>query len=95
MFFVDHVIENDKKQDVIMVAVILDAILARIKQQLTDVLEVFFIIHNARNYQNDLLLVILPMICRTHDVELHNILHTDACYGKSCVDGHLMFRGEM
>lgn len=78
MFLVGHVIENDKKQDVIMVASILDALVARIKQQLVDVEEVCFISDNARNYQKDLQPVISPMICRTHEVQLHSILYPDA-----------------
>lgn len=88
MFFVDHVIENDKKQDIIMVASIIDALLAPIKVKLPEVVEVCFISDNANNYQNDLLPVIVPIICRTHDIGIHSILHPDAFYGKSCVDGH-------
>lgn len=88
MFSVDHVIENDRKQDVVMVAAIVDALVARIKKQLPETAEVCFISDNARNYNNDLLPVILPMICRRHGMRLHSILQTDACCGKSCVYGH-------
>lgn len=88
MFFVDHVIENDKKQDVVMVSGIVDALLARIKRQVPEAAEICFISDNARNYNNDLLPVMLPMICKSHNVQLHSILHPDACCGKSCVDGH-------
>lgn len=71
-----------------MVASILDAIIAQITKQLPEVAELCFISDNARNYQNDLLPFIVPMICRTYEVDLYSILHPDACCGKSCVDGH-------
>lgn len=88
MFFVDHVMENDKKQDVALTASILDALCYRVKLQLREAEEVVFISDNARNYNNDLLPILLPKICDSHGLLLRSYMHPDACCGKSCVDGH-------
>lgn len=78
IFFVDHVMENDKKQDVALTASILDALCYRIKIQVPAALEVVFISDNARNYNNDFLPVLLPKICDSHDLQLRSFLHPDA-----------------
>lgn len=88
MFFVDHVMENDKKQDYILVASILDALCYRIRKQLPGAEEIAFISDNARNYNNDFLPILLPKICDSHNLLVRTYLHPDPCCGKSCVDGH-------
>lgn len=53
MLFVDHVMENDKKQDVPLTASIIDALCYRTKLQFPGAQEVVLISDNTRNYNND------------------------------------------
>lgn len=91
MFFVDHISENDKKQDRIFTASIIEALCIRIKKELPESSEIAFCSDNARNYNNDVLPVMLPMICSTHGILLNVYVHPDACCGKSCVGAHFAF----
>lgn len=89
MFFVDHVMENDKKQDVPLTASVIDELCYRIKMQITVAREIVFVSDNARNYKNDFLPILLPKIfCDSNELQLRSYLHPDACCGKSCMDGH-------
>lgn len=82
MFFVDHVVENDKRQDVILTASIIDALCLRIVKQVRGVAEIAFISDNAKCYNNDLLPALLPKICESHGMVIRSFLHPDACCGK-------------
>lgn len=87
-FFVDHVCENDKKQDRIFTISIFEAVLYRIRKEIPEATEIVFCTDNARNYNNNVLPVYLPWVCEQYGFHLHSILHPDACCGKSCVDCH-------
>lgn len=82
MFFVDHISENDKKQDRIFTASIIDGLLFRIKTELPGVREISFCTDNARNYNKNVIPVLLPMICNSHGMKLTVYIHPDACNKK-------------
>lgn len=88
MFFVDHIAENEKKQDRIFVAPIIEALCYMIKKEFPGAEQVAFVTDNARCYNNNLIPVILPAICEKFRLVVHLFLHPDACCGKSVVDAH-------
>lgn len=94
MFFVDHIAENDKIQDRMFVASIIDALIYRIKKEIPEAIEISICTDNVKAYNNNVLPVMFPFICRAHDMEPSVYLHPDACCGKNCVDAHfaLSFR---
>lgn len=89
MLFVDNVMENDKRQDYILTASIVDALCYRIKKLVPQAKEIALISENERNYNNDFLPVMVPKICEIHDLLPNTFLHPDAFCGKNCVDRHL------
>lgn len=88
MFFVDHVIENEKKQDVMLTASIIDALCYRIKKQLSGTKEIVLISENAKNDNKDQLPLLVTKIIESHGMTIESFLHPDACCDKSCVDAH-------
>lgn len=88
MFSVDHIPGNDKKQDRMLTASIIDALCFRIRREIGIAREVVFCSDNARNYNNNMIPVLLPEICRSYGLELKVYIHPEACCGKSCVDAH-------
>lgn len=88
-FFIDHIPENYKKHYRVTVASISEALCFRIRKELPFAQEIAFCSDNARNYNNNTLPLILPIICKTVGLKLTLFLHPDACCGKSCADAHL------
>lgn len=93
-FFVDHVCENDKKQDLVFTASIFETLLYRIRKELPEAAEIAFCTDNARNYNNNGLPILVPRLCHAYGFQLTTLLHPDACCGKSCADCHfaILFR---
>lgn len=87
-FFVDHVCENEKKQDRVFTASIFEALMYRIRLQVPQGKQVVICTDNSRNYNNNVLPIYVPWICDAYNFELTTLLHPDECCGKSCVDCH-------
>lgn len=68
MFFVDHIAENDKKQDMVFVASIAEALMFRIRKELPEADETAVCTDNARCYKNNFIPVILPDICEAFKI---------------------------
>lgn len=88
MFFVDHIPTNDKKQDRMLTASIIEALCFRIRRVLSKAKEIVICSDNARNYNNNMIPIILPKMYESHGLRFSVYIHPDACCGKSCVDAH-------
>lgn len=86
--FIDQIVGNNSKQDMVSVLSMYDAPLARVKREITPVKKVYVLPDNARCYQNKLLPVMLPFITKTHGFQLIMLLHSETQDGKSLVDAH-------
>lgn len=85
---IDHIVGNDTQQDAVAVCCISDAILARILNELLLLRSMCALSDNAPCYQNCLLPVIAPFICRNHNIQLDSLLHFETQCGRSLVDAH-------
>lgn len=84
----ESIIENDKKQHRIMTASIIESLCYRIRCELPCATQIVICSDNAKNYNNDVLPVMLPAICAAYNLKLKVYIHPDACHGKSCVNAH-------
>ncbi|EFX76844.1 hypothetical protein DAPPUDRAFT_106758 [Daphnia pulex] len=87
-FYMDHVIENENKQDVTAVFSVLEAILMRLKAILPHLKTVYLQSDNAGCYQNTLMVFILPHLSYVHGVCIRRFIHTETQDGKSVLDAH-------
>lgn len=86
--YIDVVVENDTKQDKLMVFSILEAAVIEIKKLWPAVKDIVVLTDNAGCYQNTSLLLLLPYTSLAHGVKISAILHTDTQDGKSQLDAH-------
>ena len=75
-------------QDCLAVPSIIDAILARLRQELSTATSIFILFGNARRYQNDILPVAVPYLTKEHGAFLSGIVHSETQMGKSLLDAH-------
>lgn len=84
----DHIPGNDNKQDLIMVASIMDALCKRIRKELTEDEDIVFCSDKARNNNKNVLPIIITKLCERYNETLKVYINPDVCYGKSCVDAN-------
>lgn len=88
MLYLDQILENETCQDWCSVAAVTEAMLARVKKALPRVKEVILHSDNAGCYQNHLLPVLLPFLCKANGFRLHSYMHGETCDGKGPCDAH-------
>lgn len=85
---VDHIVKSCNTQDVWASVMILDAIIARTRVILASSTDIWLVSDNAKTYQNDLIPVIAPFICRAYGFRQKGFLHPETARGKSLVGAH-------
>ena len=86
--FLDHILENDTKQDRMAVTSLVGAVLSRMKREIPTVRSFTLLSDNARCYQNDVLPVMLPFISKHHGLSISSFIHSEMQQGKSLIDAH-------
>jgi hypothetical protein len=87
-FYMDHVVENESKQDVTSVISILEAVVIAIKKLFPHITTVFLQSDNASCYQNTVLLMLIPYLGFAHSLCIRRYIHTETQDGKSVLDAH-------
>ncbi|KAI9560512.1 hypothetical protein GHT06_011445 [Daphnia sinensis] len=87
-FYMDHVVENESKQDVTSVISILEAMIIAIKKLFPHITTIFLQSDNASCYQNTVLLMLIPYLGCAHSLYIRRFIHTETQDGKSVLDAH-------
>jgi hypothetical protein len=88
LLFYDQIVSNDAKQDMWSVASLIEAIMMRIRRDLSHVKEIVVISDNASCYQNQVLPSLLSFLAATVGLQIISLLHSEVQDGKSIVDAH-------
>jgi hypothetical protein len=88
LLFYDHTVSNDTKQDMWSVASLIEAIMMRIRRDLSHVKEIVLASDNATCYQNQVLPSLLSFLAATVGLHIFSLLPREVQDGKSIVDAH-------
>lgn len=86
-YYIDHIIENDNKQDAAVVCATLEAVVAFVHEKWPHLKQCRFQTDNASNYTGFPLVVHLRAVCQHHGLTLAGYHHSEPCQGKSVSPG--------
>ncbi|EFX81178.1 hypothetical protein DAPPUDRAFT_102749 [Daphnia pulex] len=87
-YYMDHVVENESKQDITSVISILEAVIIGLKKLFPRLTTIYLQSDNASCYQNTMLLVLIPYLAFTYSLCIRRCIHTETQDGKSVLDAH-------
>jgi hypothetical protein len=88
LLFYDHIVSNDITQGMWSVALLIEAIMMRIRRDLSHVKEIVLVSDNASCYQNQVLPSLLSFVAATVGIQIISLLPSEVQDGKSIVDAH-------
>ena len=77
--YLDHIVDNENKQDKLAVISILEAVILAIKKHLPNIDQIILQSDNAGCYQKTMY---------AHGIEISRLIHTETQDGKSVLDAH-------
>jgi hypothetical protein len=83
-YYMEHVIDNENKQDNLAVFSLLEAVIIRMKEKLPSFSKVKLLSDNAGCYQNTLLMLLIPYLAFAYCTNITRFLHTKPKMGKVC-----------
>jgi hypothetical protein len=86
--YLDHIVDNENKQDKLAVISILEAVILAIRKHLPNIDQKILQSDNAGCYQNTMLMLLIPYLSYAHGIEISRIIHTETQDGKSVLDAH-------
>jgi hypothetical protein len=86
--YMDHIVENENKQDVLSVVSILEAVIIGIKKWFPHLTTVVLQSDNASCYQSAALLIMIQYLAYAHSISIRRFIHTETQDGKSVLDAH-------
>jgi hypothetical protein len=86
--YLDHMVDNENKQDKFAVFSIVEAIILAIKKKMPYIEKITFQSDNAGCYQNTMLMLLLPCLSYANGIEISRLIHTETQDGKSVLDAH-------
>ncbi len=86
--YLDHIVDNENKQDKLAVISILEAVILAIRKHLPNIDQIILQSDNAGCYQNTMLMLLIPYLSYAHGIEISRIIHTETQDGKSVLDAH-------
>ena len=87
-YYMDHVVENESKQDITSVISILEAVIIGLKKMFPRLTTIYLQSDNASCYQNTMLLLLIPYLAFTYSLCIRRYIHTETQDGKSVLDAH-------
>lgn len=88
MYYMDHVVKNESKQDITSVISILEAVIIGLKKLFPRLTTIYLQSDNASCYQNTMLFVLIPYLAFTYSLCIRRYIHTETQDGKSVLDAH-------
>lgn len=88
-YYMDHLCDNESKQDRYAVASVLEMILIEVKKLWPSIKTATLQSDNASCYQNSTLTLLILFLSYTHGIDIAKFIHTKTQDGKSVLDAHL------
>ena len=86
--YLDHIVDNENKQDKLAIISILEAVILAIRKHLPNIDQIILQSDNVGCYQNTMLMFLIPYLSYAHGIEISRIIHTETQDGKSVLDAH-------
>ncbi len=87
-YYMDHIVENESKQDITSVISILEAAIIGLQKIFPHLTTIYLLSDNMSCYQNTTFLVLIPYLAFYYSICIRRYIHTETEDGKSVLDAY-------